>query len=108
VWQRAVDLAVQVHPLTRGMSREHRFSLAEQVNRAAVSVTSNVAEGAGRFGRGEFRRHVSIALGSVRELETQLLLGLRIEAFAPGQVAEPLALAEEVGRMLTKLGNRLQ
>jgi four helix bundle protein len=82
--------------------------LAEQMNRAAVSISSNVAEGAGRFGRGEFSRHVSIALGSVRELETQLLPGLRIEPFAPGEVAEPLALAEEVGRMLTKLGNRLQ
>jgi four helix bundle protein len=73
VWRRSMELAVLVHQLTRRMPREYRFSLTEQMNRAAVSTASNIAEGAGRFGRGEFRRHVSIALGSVRELETQLL-----------------------------------
>ncbi|HET8623175.1 MAG TPA: four helix bundle protein [Gemmatimonadales bacterium] len=83
-------------------------SLAEQVNRAAVSAPSNIAEGVARLSRGEFRYHVSIALGSIRELETQLLLGARIGAVPAGDAAEVLAMADEVGRMLTRLGHRLK
>ncbi len=108
VWQRSMDLAVRVHQLTKTAPARFRFSLSEQMNRAAISVPSNIAEGVGRHGRGAFRHHVSIALGSLRELETQMLLGLRIDAFRPGDAVEPLVIAAEVGRMLTRLGNRLR
>ncbi|MGH7518407.1 MAG: four helix bundle protein [Gemmatimonadales bacterium] len=107
VWQRAMDLAVRVHEITVAMPARHRFSLAEQMNRAAVSIPSNIAEGAGRRHRGEYRYHVGIARGSVAELETQLLLGVRVEAIPASHAAEPLRLADEVSRMLLGLARRL-
>ena len=108
VWQRSMDLAVHVHQLTDASPPRFRFSLSEQMNRAAISVPSNIAEGVGRHGRGEFRHFVSVALGSLRELESQLLLGARIGAFSSDDAAGPLLVAAEVGRMLTRLGNRLR
>ena len=108
VWQRSMTLAVRVHLLTKHVAPRFRFSLAEQMSKAAISIPCNIAEGVGRHGRGEFRHHVSIALGSLRELETQLLLGVRLDAFRPGDAAEPLLMAGDVGRMLTRLGNRLR
>jgi len=103
-----MDLAVRVHHLTRNAPARYRFTLAEQMNRCAISVPSNIAEGAGRHSRGEFRHHVGIARGSLRELETQLLLGVRLDMFRAGDAAEPLVLAAAVGRMLSRLGSSLR
>ena len=102
-----MDLAAHVHQLSRTTPSHLRFSLAEQMSRSAVSIPSNIAEGVGRLGRREYRRHMGIALGSLRELETQLLLGVRIEAFREEDATESIRLAGEVGRMLAALVKRL-
>ncbi len=78
------------------------------MNRAVVSIPSNIAEGVGRHHRGEYRQYVGIARGSLRELETQLLLGVRIGAFGMERVAEALSLADQIGRMLSRLASRLR
>lgn len=98
-----MDLAVRVHQLTRAAPLRFRFSLTERMNRAAISIPTNIAEGVGRHGCREFRRHVGITLGSLREIETQLLLAVRIGAFGAGDGAELLLIAAEVGRMLSRL-----
>jgi four helix bundle protein len=108
VWQRSMVLATQVCQLTRNTPARFRFNLAEQMHRSAISIPSNIAEGAGRLSRGEFRQHVGIARGSLRELETQLLLGVRVDAFSQADIAEPLLVAAEVGRMLSKLSSSLR
>ena len=102
-----MELAIRIHQLTRTTPSHLRFSFAEQLSRSAVSIPSNIAEGVGRPGRREYRRHVGIAPASWRELETQLLLGVQIEAFKEDDAAESIPIAAEVGRMLAALGKRL-
>jgi four helix bundle protein len=76
-WQAAMDFAESVYHATRGFPADERFGLRLQVRRAAVSVAYNIAEGHGRVNKREYARFVSIARGSVKEAETQLLLALR-------------------------------
>jgi four helix bundle protein len=73
-WQVAFDLAGRVYRFTEPFPRAEEFGLRAQMRRAAVSIASNLAEGAGREGQREFAQFVSIALGSLNELETQYLL----------------------------------
>lgn len=107
VWQRAMRLARDVYRITRNWPSEERFGLTSQVRRAAVSVPANLAEGQGRFGRGEFARFVSIAHGSLCELETELLLAKDIGIVPEPVVSEVLEAAAEVGRMLRGLHRSL-
>ncbi len=73
-WQVAFSLAKLVYRFTDGLPRAEEFGLRSQMRRAAVSIASNIAEGAGRGGDREFAQFVSVALGSMNELETQYLL----------------------------------
>jgi four helix bundle protein len=70
VWQRAIDVAVEVYRLTQTFPSNERFGLTAQMRRAAVSVPSNIAEGHGRTTRGEYANQLSVARGSLKELET--------------------------------------
>ena len=108
VWQRSVRLAREVYQLTQSWPPEERFGLTSQVRRAAVSVPSNLAEGQGRFGPGEFARFVSIAHGSLCELETQLIIATEIGIASASQIASITDLAGDVGRMLRALHRSLQ
>lgn len=78
VWHAAVQLAVEIYRLTRAFPREEQFGLVTQMRRAAVSVSSNIAEGAGRGSPSEFARFLRIAIGSVCELESQLELSRKL------------------------------
>jgi four helix bundle protein len=79
VWQRAMDMTVAVYRLTERFPQREVFGLAQQMRRAAVSVPSNIAEGAGRGSDKEFIRFLRIAKGSIQELETQLHLCMRLD-----------------------------
>lgn len=74
VWQKAVDLSVRVYAVTRSFPSEEKFGLSSQMRRAAVSIASNIAEGAARQGPKEFVQFLSIASGSVAELDTQVII----------------------------------
>ena len=78
VWQRAMDLAPLVYTLTGKFPESEKFGLSQQMRRAAVSIASNIAEGAGRGSDKEFIRFLRIAQGSLQELETQTLLAARL------------------------------
>lgn len=78
VWQEAMSLVVEIYDATRAFPREEIYALASQMRRAAVSIPSNIAEGAGRSGGKEFARFLGIALGSVAELETQIEILFRV------------------------------
>jgi four helix bundle protein len=108
VWQRSVRLAKEVYQLTHAWPTEERFGLTSQVRRAAISVPSNLAEGQGRFGTGEFARFVWIAHGSLCELETQLIVATEIGIVSASQIAPVSDLAGEIGRMLRALHRSLQ
>src|SRR5689334_7896665 len=78
VWQKAMDFAELVYAATQSWPRDELYGLTSQVRRAAVSVPSNIAEGQGRLSTKEFIHHISIARGSLLEVETQLLLAQRL------------------------------
>ena len=77
-WQLAMKLVVEIYHLTRSFPVEERFGLTAQLRRAAVSIPSNIAEGHDRIGGTEFRRFVSIARGSVAEVETQIAVAVAL------------------------------
>lgn len=108
VWQKAVDLSVLVYEAARQLPPEERFGLWSQLTRAAASVPMNIAEGRGRQGPREFANFLSIARGSLAELDTALEICVRLGYFARHDMAAIEALADEVGRMLTTLALRLR
>ena len=106
-WQKAMDLAETTYRLTRDFPREEQFGLTSQMRRAAVSVPSNIAEGQGRRSDPTFHHFLSIAHGSVRELETQTLLAHRLGFLKLSGRDELTNAASEVGRLITGLANSL-
>ncbi len=108
VWQRAVDLVVEVYRLTKVFPSEERFGLTSQSRRASVSIPANIAEGYGRTHRGDYLRHLSMARGSLTELETHLTIAVRLDFITRDQAMDTWNLCQEVGRMLNKLIRSLE
>lgn len=100
VWQKAMELAVLVYRLTETFPKREIYGLASQLRRAGVSVPSNIAEGYGRASRREYLQFLSIAQGSLKELETQVLLAERLTFATTAQAARVLSQAEAIGKML--------
>ena len=78
MWNDAVDLSVLTYKYTKQFPIDERFGLVSQMNRAAVSVSSNIAEGCSRSSEIEFKRFLEIAMGSIFELETQFILANKL------------------------------
>ena len=108
VWQRAMDLVVELYRLTRTFPSEEKFGLTSQSRRAAVSIPANIAEGYGRTHRGDYLRHLSMARGSLTELETHLTLAVRLEFITRDQAMDTWDLCQRVGKMLNKLIGSLE
>jgi four helix bundle protein len=103
-----MDLVTAVYRLTRNWPHEEQYGLISQVRRAAVAIPSNLAEGHGRSGRREFGHHVSIAYGSLCELETELLIAQRLD-YSDAEATEPLMdRIAEVRRLTSGLLRSLQ
>lgn len=102
-WQKAMDLAVAVYHLTRTYPESEMYGLVSQSRRAAVSVPANIAEGEGRGTKPEFARFLRIAHGSLRELETHLMLASRLSFAGEKEAEEALARCSEVGRLISGL-----
>jgi four helix bundle protein len=107
VWQRSLELTVEVYRLTAAFPREEQFGLTSQLRRAAVSVAANIAEGHGRTGKSEYRRFVSIARGSANEVEALVLVATKLGFTSEVNVEPSLQILNEVCRMLTVLRRRL-
>ena len=103
VWKKAMDLVVAVYEAAALFPREELFGLTSQLRRSAVSVPSNLAEGHSRKSTAEFVRHVSIARGSLSELETQLLICERLGYLKGDQRDGLFRASSEIGRMLNGL-----
>ncbi|WP_374688361.1 four helix bundle protein [Promineifilum sp.] len=108
VWQKAMTLAEEVYRLSESFPSREQYGLTSQLRRAAVSVAANLAEGHSRATRKDYNHFVSIAMGSLAEVETYLILAGRLK-LADKEVLTPLwHLAQEVSKMLTALHHRLQ
>jgi four helix bundle protein len=103
VWQSAMDLAVLSYGLTKAFPRDEMFGLTSQIRRAAVSIAANIAEGYGRENRGSFVPFLRIAQGSLKELETHVLIAKRVGLLADAGSAKLLLASEENGKMLRSL-----
>ena len=79
VWQRSIDLSLNVYQMTRAFPKDEMYGLTSQMRRAGVSIPSNIAEGQAKRSLPEFQRYLSIALGSLAELDTQLILAVRLK-----------------------------
>ena len=110
VWQKAIVLVRDVYVLTRRFPDDERFGLTSQVRRAAVSVPSNIAEGQARQHRKEFRQFLHVALGSLAELDTQLIIARELGYVAAKDLAGLSEQMLEVRKMtfglLAKLPDR--
>jgi four helix bundle protein len=107
VWKKAVDLALLVYELTAEFPKREIYGLSSQMQRAEVSIASNIAEGSARGTRRDFRQFVKLAEGSNCELQTQLLIARRLQ-YVSGQKFDVLdALSDEIGKMLTALSKYL-
>lgn len=108
VWQQAMDLAALVYNLTREFPKHEQYGLTSQVCRAAVSVPSNIAEGHARDSTKEFLHHVSFAMGSLAEVETQILLAERLGYLPSDIVNSTITKTAELGRRLRSLQQSLK
>lgn len=107
VWQRGMDLVVAVYQITARLPANEQFGLISQMRRSAISVPSNIAEGYGRQATGEYRHHLSIARGSLLELETQLVLCQRLKYLSEPDTNAILGKITEISKMLGSLISKL-
>ncbi|MDE5586545.1 MAG: four helix bundle protein [Muribaculaceae bacterium] len=103
VWQQSMDLVTEIYKLMYLLPMEERFGLSDQIRRAAVSIPSNIAEGQARGSNKEFRHFLSISRGSLAELETQLLLTVRLGFLQEQQVADILTRLKDIDKMIGSL-----
>ncbi|RST87059.1 four helix bundle protein [Aquibium carbonis] len=107
VWQQAMDLATSVYATTKTWPKDELYGLTNQARRAATSVPANIAEGYGRELRGSYLQFLRIAQGSLKELETLLLIADRTGIAPTNSVSSLLASAESVGKLLRLLLRKL-
>lgn len=107
VWQKGMLLAKKIYKLTSGFPTEEKYGLVSQLQRAAVSIPSNIAEGQGRNSGAEFVHFISIAEGSACEVHTQLLLSVQLGFCTDQQIQECLGLTRELRKMLNALRRTL-
>lgn len=107
-WQKSLDLAVAVYGLSARFPRDELYRLTAQLTRAAASVPANLAEGSARASRREFAHFVSIARGSLAEVETLLLLADRLGYIEVDELRTVQDRITEIGKMLTTLHRRLR
>ena len=107
VWQKSMELTLIIYHLVKHFPKEEMYALTSQICRAAVSIPSNIAEGQGRQSKAEFLNFLSIANGSLAEVETQLLIAIKLgsKQEADAQYAQDLII--QIGKMLNTIRARL-
>ncbi|MBX3266681.1 MAG: four helix bundle protein [Acidobacteria bacterium] len=107
VWKKSMEIVTATYKLASCFPKEEMYGLTSQIKRAAVSVPSNIAEGQGRNSTKEFVYHLSVAYGSLMELETQIQIAANL-GFVDGKAVEPLfSMTGEVGRMINGLSRSI-
>lgn len=108
VWQEAMNLAAACYRITKPFPKEETYGMTAQIRRAAVSIPANISEGYGRRTRGEYIQFLYLAQGSLKELETHLLLSIRIELASEPTINPILQQCETVGKLLLSLIRALE
>ena len=108
IWKDAITLAKNVHVLSETLPKEETYGVRSQLRRAAVSIASNIAEGAGRNTNGEFHQFLGIAIGSAFEVDTQLIIGVELGYFSKDAVAALTKDIESIANRTFKLQQTLK
>ena len=108
VWRLAVELTTDIYEVTRTFPKEEQYGMSVQMRRSAVSIASNIAEGAARQGRKEYLQFIHIALGSVSELDTQLEIAMRVNLTALEPMQRLQAAAIRINQMLRGLARSVR
>ena len=108
VRQRGIALVAAVYALCKSFPPQERFGLTSQLQRAAGSIPANIAEGYGRMPRGDYLHHLSVANGSLAEVEMHLAIALRLGFVQREQLQELWHLCQEIGKMLRALVHTLK
>lgn len=103
VWQKSYKLVLEIYKLTEGFPKSEVYGLSQQMRKAAVSISSNIAEGYGRKHKAEYEHFLSIAYGSLLEVETQYLLSVDLKYVSKYEIIE--TLLKEIGAMLYRMLN---
>jgi four helix bundle protein len=107
VWQKSHELTLKIYQITNRFPKEEMFGLTSQIRRAATSVPSNIVEGKARGSNKDYKRFLLIARGSLEETKYQLLLAKDLKYIDEVSYKEILQLADETGKMLNGLINKL-
>ena len=107
VWQKGILLTKKIYLATKTFPKEEMFGLTDQLKRSSVSIPSNIAEGYGRNTRTDYKRFLSIALGSVYELQTQIVISNDLNLISENDFTELISLAIEIDRMLYTMIKKL-
>ena len=107
IWQKAMDLVERIYRVTQGFPKEELYGMTSQIRRSAISVPSNISEGHARRSTKAYLSFLSVAYGSLAELETQLILCNRLGYLRDESSEELLSLSAEIGRMINGLINSL-
>ena len=108
VWQKAIDLVVEIYKVTDRFPDRERYTLSSQMRRAAVSIPSNIAEGRSQSTRKDFINFLHTALGSGTELETQMIIAKKLDYLEDSNYQGTMALLSEVCRMLHAMIKKLE
>jgi len=103
VWQKSYKLVLEIYKMTNGFPKTETYGLSQQMRKAAVSIPSNIAEGYGRKHKAEYEHFLSIAYGSLLEVETQYLLSFDLKYVSKHEIVE--TLLKEIGAMLYRMLN---
>jgi len=107
VWQKAMDMTESLYRIVKKLPKEETYALSDQMRRAAISIPSNIAEGFGRNSKKEYLQFLYIANGSVSELETQLMLCVRINYLKESEIQSILTLLSEIGKIIMTITKKL-
>ena len=107
IWEKGFKIAINSYKITETFPATEKFGLALQINKAGVSIPSNIAEGSSRSGYKDYNRFIEIALGSSFELETQLLISKALAYGYQDLIHVTLSLLEEEEKMLTAFSSAL-
>jgi four helix bundle protein len=108
IWKKAIKLAVRCYKLTEYFPKSEIYGITSQIRRCSVSIPSNIAEGYGRKGKAEYINFLHIALGSARELDTQLIIALEVELCKKEYINSVINDVDEMQRLLVSSINKLK
>lgn len=100
VWQKSAELAVQIYKITKHFPSAEKFSLTDQVQRCATSVSANIAEGFGRLGKNEKLQFYNIAYGSLLETKSHLLIAQKIGYVKPEEIENVILLITDIQKLI--------